>query len=103
MQRAALKLAVDRPLLVQGGKAVAGMDLSTGKAFTGAAEEYGVSKSEGLGKVGIKLVAAVGIEAAAYVNVKDAAKSVVSGVQNFVETANKEFTIGKITKPAEGY
>ena len=85
-----------------GGKGVAGVDLSTGKGFSGKTEEYGVSRNDGPGKIGIKAVAAVGVEASAYVNVNDAVKSAVSGVTDFIKTANKEFTIDKIIpKPPE--
>ena len=76
--------------------------MSTGKGFSGKTEEYGVSRNDGPGKIGIKAVAAVGVEASAYVNVNDAVKSAVSGVTDFVKTANKEFTIDKIIpKPPE--
>jgi RHS repeat-associated protein len=86
-----------------GAKGVAGTDVSTKQGFASKSEEYGVSKSEGPGKLGAKVVAGVGVEVAGYVNVKDMAKSVVSGVKDFINTANKEFTIEKIRKPVEGY
>lgn len=77
--------------------------MSTKQGFASKSEEYGVSKSEGPGKIGAKVVAGVGVEVAGYVNVKDVAKSVVSGVIDFIDRANKEFTIEKIRKPVGGY
>lgn len=79
------------------------MDVSKNRGFASKSEEYGVSKTQGSGKIGAKVVAGVGVEVAGYVNVKDMAKNIVSGLKDFIKTANKEFTVDKIRRRVGEY
>jgi RHS repeat-associated protein len=68
------------------GKVVAGKDLGTGKTFGGLSPEIGVSKERG---AKFSIVAAGGVEGAAYMNVRDAANDIKTAISAAASDFNK--------------
>jgi hypothetical protein len=77
------------------GKVVAGKDLGTGKTFGGVSPEIGIGKERG---AKVSIVAAGGVEGAAYVNVRDTANNISTAISTAASDFNRN-----VLKPAATY